>query len=86
MTRLERTAWFIGEVARPLAIIVSSVAASVASVIMALKVADGTDGAMLAGAIWIGAGSLFLGKAAEEFGKNRNAARVDIAKAGGEGG
>ena len=81
MISLDRLAWFIGEIARPIAIIVSCVAASVASVIMALRVTDGSDGSMLAGAIWLGAGGIFVGKAVEEFGKSRNRANVEIAKA-----
>lgn len=80
---LDRIAWFVGEIARPIAIIVSCVAASIASVIMALKVTDGSDGSLLAGAIWLGAGGIFVGKAVEEFGKSRNRANVEIAHATG---
>lgn len=81
---LDRLAWFIGQIARPFAIMIGCASASVASVIMALRVSDGTDGSLLAGAIWLGAGTIFIGKAAEEFGKSRNAANVEIAKAGGD--
>jgi hypothetical protein len=78
---LDRIAWFVGEIARPLAIIVSSVSASTASVVMAFRVADGSDGSLLAGAIWLGVSVIMGAKAAEEFGKNRNAAKVQVAKA-----
>lgn len=83
---LDRLAWFVGEIARPVSIIFACVSASVASVIMALRVTDGTDGSMLAGAIWLGAAAIMGAKAAEEFGKSRNAAKVEVAKAQNPGG
>lgn len=80
---LDRLAWFIGEVARPVGIIAACIAASAASIIMAAKVTDGNDGYLLAGAIWFGAAVIFGAKAAEEFGKSRNASKVEIAKSTG---
>lgn len=81
MITLERAAWFVGEIARPVSIIMACASASVASIIMAVKVTDGSDGSMLAGAIWLGAAVIMGAKAAEEFGKSRNAAKVEVAKA-----
>lgn len=80
---LDRIAWFIGEVARPVGIMAACISASVGSVIMAIKVADGTDGALLAGAIWGGAALIFGAKALEERGKAKSAADVEIAKSTG---
>jgi hypothetical protein len=80
---LDRIAWFIGEVARPVAIIMGCFSAAAASIIMASKVTDGNDGYLLAGAIWLGASVLFGAKAAEEFGKSKNSANVQIARSTG---
>lgn len=77
---LDRIAWFIGEIARPVSIIMACGSASVASLVMAFRVTDGSDGSMLAGAIWLGAAVIMGAKAAEEFGKSRNAAKVEVAK------
>lgn len=78
---LERWAGFIGQIARPLAIIVTSLAASVASIIVACKVEDGNDGAFLMGAIFGGVAALYIGKAVEVFKSNKAAADVEIARA-----
>lgn len=79
---LDRLAWFIGEIARPVGIIASCLAASIASVVMATRVTDGNDGYLLAGAIWLGAGVIFGAKALEERGKAKSAADVQIARSG----
>lgn len=73
----ERLASFIGEVARPLSILIACSSAGGASLILATRVKDGNDGYLLAGAIWIGAGSLFIGKAVEVFQNHRATARAD---------
>lgn len=75
----ERLASFIGEIARPLSILIASVCAGTASIILATKVKDGNDGYLLAGAIWLGASSLFLGKAVEVWQNHRATARADAA-------
>lgn len=75
----ERLAWFIGAVARPLSILIACVCAGCASLILATKVKDGNDGYLLAGAIWLGAGSLFLGKAVEVWQNHKATARADAA-------
>ena len=80
---LDRLAWFIGQVARPIGIIAACLSASVASIVMAAKVTDGNDGYLLAGAIWLGAGAIFGAKALEERGKAKSAAEVQIARATG---
>lgn len=56
---------FIGDVARPVSIIVASVSGSVATVITSLRVEDGTDGALLLGAAWAGVAALYGFKAVE---------------------
>jgi len=80
---LDRLAWFIGQIARPVGIMAACIAAAAASIIMALKVTDGNDGYLLAGAIWLGAGGIFGVKALEERGKAKSAADVQIAQATG---
>ena len=62
---LDRFAWFVGEIARPFAVIVTSGAAAIASVIAALRVADGTDGALLIAAIGSMVGAIYIGKSWE---------------------
>lgn len=80
MTRSERFAWFIGETARPLAIIFSSVSASIASVIFSTKVEDGNDGAILIAAVFGGAGLFFGFKAVEVWKGKQSDATVEVAK------
>ena len=75
----ERLASFIGETSRPLSILGACWGAAIASIILATKVKDGNDGYLLAGAIWLGAGSLFIGKAVEVFQNHRSTARADAA-------
>ena len=71
---------FIGELARPFAIISTSAAASWATVVVAYKVQDGNDGAIFIGGVFAGVGALYIGKAVEVFKSNRAAAEVEIAK------
>lgn len=78
---LDRLAWFVGQLARPTAIVTTSTAASIATVIIALRVQDGNDGFVFIGGVFAGVSALYLGKAAEEFGKDRNASKVKIAEA-----
>lgn len=81
---LDRIAWFIGEVSRPLSIFVSTVAASVAAVITSLRVENGNDGAILMAAIGGYAAGLFGLKAVEVWKGSKDHASVEIAKATGE--
>lgn len=79
--RLDRIKAFIGDLARPFAIIVTSSAAAIATVIIARKVSDGNDGAIFIAAVFVGVGSLYLGKAWETARASRAAADVEIARA-----
>ncbi len=78
---LDRLAWFVGEIARPLSIFIAVCGATASGVIVALKVTNGTDGALLLAAIWAGAGGLFLAKGIEVWKGSKDAASVEIAKA-----
>lgn len=84
MTRLQRTAWFIGECARPLSIFIATVGATAAGVITSLRVENGADGAVLMAAIGGYAASLFGLKAVEVWKGSKDSASVEIAKATGE--
>jgi hypothetical protein len=83
-TTLERVKVFIGDLARPFAIITTSGAASVATVIIAGKVENGNDGAIFIGGVFAGVSALFLGKAWEVVKGQKAGADVEIAKARGE--
>lgn len=71
---------FIGDLARPWAIIATSTAASWATVVIAGKVENGNDGAIFAGAYFLGVGTLFLGKAVEAINASRTKRDVDVAQ------
>lgn len=75
--KVRALAWFIGETARPLSILIACFCAGLSSVVLATKVKDGNDGYLLAGAIWLGAGALFVGKAVEVYQNHRATARAD---------
>lgn len=62
---LRDIAAFVGEVARPFAIIVTSASAGISSIILALKV-DAPNAAVYIGAVYLGVGTLYLGKAWEK--------------------
>jgi hypothetical protein len=70
---------FIGDLARPFAIISTSFAASWATIVIASKVENGNDGAIFAGAYFLGVGTLFLGKAVEAINAGRHRRDVDVA-------
>lgn len=84
MTRLERVAWFIGEVSRPLSIFVATAGATAAGVITSLRVENGNDGAILMAAVGGYAAGLFGLKAVEVWKGSKDNASVEIAKATGE--
>lgn len=84
MSKSERLAWFIGETARPLAIVVSSACASVASIIVATKVENGNDGAILIAAIFAGAATFFGFKAVEVWKGKQAEVEAEIAKTNAE--
>lgn len=72
-----RIAWFIGEVARPFAIMWTAFCAGIAVVVLALKLTDPVQFAVFIGAVLAtGLTPIFLGKAAEESSKAKSAARA----------
>lgn len=77
---MDRISKFIGDVARPVAIIASSIAASVASVIASLRIENGNDGAILLAAIFGGVGALYGFKAVENWKASKNEADVKISE------
>lgn len=79
--RSEMVKAFIGDLARPFAIISTSFAASWATIVIAGKVENGNDGAIFAGAYFLGVGTLFLGKAVEAINSARTKRDVDVAQA-----
>lgn len=65
MSVLDNIKHVIGDLARPVSIIATSIGASWASVVTAYRVDSGTDGALLIAAIYAGLGALYWGKAWE---------------------
>lgn len=80
---LDPIAHFVGEIARPFAIMTTAYAAAHATIVIAGKVENGNDGAIFAGAYFLGVGTLFLGKAAEIISAGRHRRDVDVAQATG---
>ena len=81
-SRLDQVKGFIGDLARPWAIIATSTAASIAAVIAVIKA--GSDPAALAiliGAIFTGVGALYTAKSWEQAQAAKQAANVEVAKA-----
>lgn len=64
-SRLDKWKGFIGDLARPFALISMSLATSVAVVIVALRVDDGNDGAIALGAVGLIIGGMYGFKAWE---------------------
>lgn len=77
--RSEMIKAFIGDLARPFAIISTSFAASWATIVIAGKVENGNDGAIFAGAYFLGVGTLYLGKAVEAINATRARRDIDVA-------
>lgn len=75
----ERFKALIGDLARPFAIISTSFAASWATIVISYKVENGNDGAILAGAYFLGVGTLFGAKAVEAINTARARRDVDVA-------
>ena len=61
----ERVKAFIGDIARPFAIYVTSGSAAIATVMVAFRTDNGTDAALLIGAVYAGVGALYGFKAWE---------------------
>lgn len=85
-TRLERVKSFIGDLARPFAIIATSFAASWATIVIAYRVENGNDGAIFIGGVFAGVGALYIGKAWEVAKTGKQSAEVEIARAKSEAG
>lgn len=79
---LERVATFLGDVARPIGIITTSVGASIGTVIIAVKInPDAAAAAIFIGAVFAGVGALFGAKAWENSQAGKHSATVEVAKA-----
>jgi hypothetical protein len=79
VSRLEATKSFIGDLARPFAIISTTFAAAWATIVIASKVENGNDGAIFAGAYFLGVASLYGAKAVETINAARARRDVDVA-------
>lgn len=75
---------FLGDAARPFAIIWTSLCGGVAFIISALKTNDGNDGAILVGAIGLIVTGIYGFKAVETWKGAKSEADVKIAQATGE--
>lgn len=80
-TPLGQCAAFIGDIARPFAIIATSFGASVATMRIALVGEHFSEGAIFIGAVFTGVSALYAAKAMENWGQAREAAKVEVAKA-----
>lgn len=65
VARIDMLKAFIGDLARPFAIIATSFAAAWATIVTAYRVQDGTDGALLLAAIFSGVAVLYGAKSWE---------------------
>ena len=75
----ERVKAFIGDLARPFAIVVTSYAGAHATIVIASKVENGNDGAIFAGAYFLGIATLYGAKALEAINTTRARRDVDVA-------
>ena len=80
-TLLEQIKAFVGDLARPFAIISTSLAASIATVAIALRVKTFGEGALYIGAVFAGVGALYGARAWEKVQDGKRSAEVEIAKA-----
>lgn len=79
---LERIAWFVGQIARPFAIMWTALCAGIAALVLAAKLDDPIQACIFIGAVYAtGLTPLYLGKSAEESSKAKSAATVERAKA-----
>lgn len=77
---LERIAHFMGEAARPFAIISTSASAAAAVVVIAWRVTSYAEGAAFIAAVFVGVGALYGAKAWENARNRRSEAEVEIAR------
>ena len=80
-TRLEQIKSFVGDLARPFAIIATSLSAAISTVIIAWKVEAFEGAAIFIGAVYVGVGGIYTAKAWEAVSAGKRAADVEIAKA-----
>jgi hypothetical protein len=79
--RMDQVKAFIGDLARPFAIISTSFAASVATVVVSTKIGpDASAAAIFIGAVFAGVGALYGAKAWEAVQSGKHIASVEIAK------
>lgn len=71
---------FIGDLARPFAIYVTSAAAAIATVLVAFRTENGTDASILLAAVFAGVGALYGAKSWEVAKTGKQAAEVEVAK------
>jgi len=76
---LERIKAFVGDLARPFAIIATSFSAAWATIVISSKVENGNDGAIFAGAYFLGVATLYGAKAVEAINTARTRRDVDVA-------
>lgn len=79
---MNRAAEFIGQIARPLAIIWTALCGGVAMIVTSLRVDNGNDGGVLIGAIGLIVTGIYGFKAVETWKSAKSDAEVKIAEAG----
>lgn len=78
-----KMATFIGEIARPFAIIWTAFCGGVSMLMLASKIEDPVQAGVFIGVVYsMGVAPLYIGKAIEVFKTNKTAAEVKIAEAG----
>ncbi|MDO1560434.1 hypothetical protein Q0812_13445 [Brevundimonas sp. 2R-24] len=77
VTTLEQIKAFVGDLARPFCLISMSLSASIAAIIIANKVENGTDGAIALGAIGVIVGGMYGFKAWENTKAGRREPQAD---------
>lgn len=90
VSRLDQARTFIGDLARPFSIYVTSTSAAIATVVVAFKVDSFEGAAIFIGAVYAGIAGIYGWKSWEQARAGRHAAEVEIARtvqpvAAGEG-
>lgn len=78
MNILDQIKTFVGDLARPFAVIVTSGGASIATINISLKVTTGSDGAIFIGAVFAGLAGLYGLKAWEKTTEAKANANVAV--------
>lgn len=79
-SRIDQVKSFVGDLARPFAIISSSYEASHATIVIAYKVNSFSEAAIFIGAVFAGVGALYGAKAWEVARTGKQATDLEIAK------